>query len=96
MFRDKLNLALIAGVAICGLMMFPSVSTVRAQDGMATAIELRAQDYSTAISNITFPLAEPDPFRRRDHARSDQAHLPLQHVDELRQFVNAGFAQESA
>lgn len=60
MFRDKLNLTLIAGIAIalCGILVFSSASIVKAAPTY-TGIEIRAQDYTTAVTSITFPQAEP-------------------------------------
>src|ERR1043166_6268188 len=37
-------------------------------------------------------LDEHRPFR----TRSDHAHVPLEHIEELRQFIHAGLAQECA
>jgi hypothetical protein len=79
MFRDKLNLALIVGIvmAICGILVFSSASIVKALP-TSTAIEIRAQDYTTAVTSITFPQAEPgdtvsQPYNNVDGSGSPQA-----------------------
>ena len=33
---------------------------------------------------------------KHQRAWTDQAHIPLQHIEQLRQFVDAGFADERA
>lgn len=56
MLKDKLKLALIAGisVAICGIVVFSEVSIVKAEP-TSTSISIKAQDYTTDVSAITFP-----------------------------------------
>jgi len=57
MLKEKLNLVLIAGIAICEIVIFSLAPVVQAQT--STAIEIRAQDYITAVSTITFPQGAP-------------------------------------
>src|SRR5579872_2841652 len=45
-----------------------------------------------SIDELTVELIMSDGMR----PRPDQAHLPLQHVQELRQLIEGGYAQESA
>ena len=56
MFRDKLNLALIAGIvmAICGILVFSEAAIVKAQPYSET-IEVMDQAGTTAITTINFP-----------------------------------------
>ncbi len=78
MLRDKLNLALIAGIvmALCGILVFSSASIVKAAP-IYNGIEIRAQDYTTAVTSITFPQAEPgatvsQPYNDVDESGSPQ------------------------
>jgi hypothetical protein len=79
MLKDKLNLVLIASIAICGIMVVYSLApAVMAQDDYSNAIHICAQDYSNAVSTITFPIATAgatvsQPFNNFDGSGSSQA-----------------------
>ncbi len=72
MLRDKLNLALIAGIvmAICGILVFSSASIVKAV-GTETTIEIVGKGADTPVGTITFPQGEP----------SDIISAPYSNVD---------------
>lgn len=57
MFKEKLNLALIAGIVICGLMMFSSTSIIKAE-GSLPDIKIVGQTADTAVTDITFPAGQ--------------------------------------
>ena len=76
MLTDKLYLLLITGIAICGVVMFSSALIVNAQP-TSTTIEIRAQDYTTVVSEITFPQGAPgdtvsDPYNEMNGQGSAQ------------------------
>ena len=60
MLRDKLSLALIAGIvmAICGIMVFSEAAMVKAV-GDQTTIHIVDKTGDSTISTITFPEGEP-------------------------------------
>ena len=60
MLRDKLNLALITGIAIaiCGILVFSSASIVKAV-GTETTIHIVGKEADTAVTTITFPEGAP-------------------------------------
>ena len=77
MLRDKLNLVLIAGIAICGIVIFSLAPVVQAQI-FSNVIEIRAQDYLTPVTDITFPEAAPgdtvsQPYNNVNGSGSPQA-----------------------
>ncbi len=81
MLRDKLNLALIAGIvmAICGTLVFSSASIVKAQADLTT-IYIVGKSTTDAVGTITFPEGEP----------SDVISNPYSDVDSgSPQFLNA-------
>jgi hypothetical protein len=54
--KDKLNLALIAGIAICGIIVVYSLApAVRAQGDYSTEINIVGKDSDSVVSQITFP-----------------------------------------
>ncbi len=72
MLRDKLNLALIAGIvmAICGILVFSEAAIVKAV-GTEITIHIVDKIGDTAITNITFPEGAPsanvsDPYNDVD------------------------------
>ena len=70
MLRDKLNLALIAAIAIaiCGILIYSLASPVKAQ---SSAINIVGKTSDTVVGTITFPQGEPgatvsNPYNDRD------------------------------
>lgn len=76
MLRDKLKLALIAGIviAVCGILIYSPAPGVKAQ---AISILIVGKTDDTAITTITFPLGAPnatvsDPYNNVDTAADPQ------------------------
>ncbi len=81
MFRDKLNLALIAGilVAIWGIVVFPEAAIVKAVGDQIT-IHIVGKGADTAVGTITFPEGEPSDVISAPYSDVDSGAPQLLHA----------------